>query len=104
MVIEAEAVAGDPEAVMKRLWTYVGLPYIEAAFEWDAAEVPKGWEHVRGWHKDAVSSSGIRRDDRDPDEVFEAAAAEAGHLREYLAHHGVFYEKLREASGCAPVF
>jgi hypothetical protein len=77
----------------------IGLPYTEAAFEWDAAEVSKGWEYVRGWHNDAVSSSGIRRDDRDPDEVFEAAAAEAGHLREYLAHHLVFYDKLKAAAG-----
>jgi len=98
MVIEAEAVAGDPKAVMKRLWGFVGLPYIEAAFEWEAAEVPKGWEHVRGWHNDAVSSSGIRRDDKDPDEVFEAVAAKADHLREYLAHHAVFYEKLKAAA------
>ena len=39
-VSEAEAVAAEPTAEMTRLWADVALPFLEAAFEWDAAEVP----------------------------------------------------------------
>ena len=94
MVIEAEAVAEDPQGTIGRLWSYAGLPYAEKAFEWNAEDEPADWQYVRGWHDNAASSSGIRRDDKDPKEVF-GAVADKGNLREYLAHHWVFYEKLK---------
>ncbi len=95
MVIEAEAVAADPQAVMRRVWDHAGLPFIADAFEWQAEHVPKGWQHVEGWHGEVVGSTGIRKDDRDPQAVFEAEAAGAPQLYGMLAHHRVFYEKLR---------
>ncbi|MGI9463860.1 MAG: hypothetical protein ACR2OM_07970, partial [Aestuariivirgaceae bacterium] len=76
------------------VWDRAGLPFIAEAFEWNSAKVPEGWEYVQGWHRDAVASTGIRKDDTDPDETF-AAVADAEHLKAYLAHHQVFYEKLK---------
>jgi hypothetical protein len=98
MVIEAEAVAGDPPAVIGRLWDRAGLPFIDSAFDWGDDTVPDGWQHVEGWHKKVLSSTGIRKDDSDPAEVFEKAARTAPHLRDLLDHHWRFYEKLRQAS------
>ena len=94
VVISAEAVTVDPRGVIGAMWDYCGLPFVDDAFSWDEGAVPKGWEYVKGWHKDAVSSSGIRREERDPDEVFDKAAAQAGHLKDYLSHHWPAYENL----------
>ena len=96
MVIEAEAVAADPSAVIGRVWSYAGLAYVEAAFEWNV-EVLDDWQYVEGWHQDVVSSTGIRKDETDPDEAF-AAVAEASHLKDFLAHHQPFYDKLKDAA------
>lgn len=93
VVIEAEAVAADPRDVIGRVWACAGLPFVDAAFEW-SAEVPDDWQHVEGWHRKAVSSTGIRKDETDPDAAF-AAVADAPHLKDYLAHHQVFYDKLK---------
>ena len=95
MVIEAEAVAADPKAVIGRVWAQAGQPFVAHAFAWQAGDVPESWEHVAGWHDEVVGSTGIRADDRDPDAVFEAAARQAPHLRAYLAHHAPYYAKLR---------
>ncbi len=97
LVIEAEAVANDPPAVIGRVWQRAGLPFVAAAFDWSGNKVPDDWEHVEGWHKKVLSSTGIRKDDSDPGEVFEKAARTAPHLRDLLNHHWPFYEKLREA-------
>ena len=98
MVIEAEAVAEDPPGVIGRVWQRVGLPFVATAFDWNSEQVPDGWEHVEGWHKKVMSSTGIRKDDTDPAEAFEKAARTAPHLRDLLKHHWPFYEKLRETS------
>ncbi len=95
MVIEAEAVAADPKSVIGRLWDFAGLSFVPEAFEWNAAKVPEGWEYVQGWHRDAVASTGIRKDDTDPDDAFAEVADAAACLKDYLAHHEVFYEKLK---------
>ena len=95
MVVEAEAVAADTHKVIGDVWSFAGLPYVESAFEWESDEVPKGWEYVQGWHKDVVSSTGIRKDERDPGEVFAGVASQAGQMQDYLAHHWPFYEKLK---------
>lgn len=94
LVITAEAVARDPQAIIGGVWEAAGLPFVATAFEWNRSDMPGDWEYVKGWHADAVSSTGIRQDDTDPDDVF-AKVADAPHLKEYLAHHQVFYEKLK---------
>ena len=95
LVIEAEAVADNPARVIGRVWEAAGLPFVGSAFGWSNDEVPESWEYVRGWHNDVAGSTGIRKDERDPDEVFEAVAVKEPQLRDHLAHHQVYYEKLK---------
>ena len=98
VVIEAEAVAEDPERVVGNLWQRIGWPHVAGAFQWQATSTPDDWQYVAGWHKDAVASTGIQRDDRDPQAVFDKAAEKIPHLRDYLAHHLEFYERLRSVA------
>lgn len=92
-VIQAETLADDPRGVLTPVWDWAGLPFIDA-FKWDADQTPKGWGHVAGWHPEVIGSTGLTTDPRDADEVFEAAAKQAPHLRSYLAYHQPFYDQL----------
>ena len=100
VVVEAEAVRADPKGTMRALWAQIGLPYTEAAFDWQAP--PRDWEHVSAWHEEAMTSSGIRT--ADPEEMlrkemeFDALAEDVPHLRAYLAHHAPFYQRLSEVA------
>ena len=99
-VIQAEAVQADTRGAMGAFWQAVGLPYIEDAFSWDKQKPPEDWQGVTGWHGDAMTSGGIRKaDDEDAHAAFEAAAESAPKLRDLLAHHLPFYEKLKAAAG-----
>jgi hypothetical protein len=98
LVLQAEVIADDPQREIGRLWRYAGLAPLPQAFNWRAEAAPSDWEYVRGWHADVIGSSGIRTDNRDAQTVFEQAASNAPHLREYLAHHQPFYEKLRQVA------
>lgn len=96
-IVDANAVRADTRGVLSHLWEAVGLPYVGAAFDWQS-ETPADWEQVDAWHGKATSTSGIqpisdteRQEQRDR---FEAAAEKAPHLRDYLAHHQPFYDKL----------
>lgn len=100
MVISAEALTADPQAVIGEVWARAGLPFVASAFSWQAGEVPESWEYVAGWHGTAVNSTGIRQDVTDPEAAFEAAAEKIPRLRGYLAHHWPFYERLLEMAGC----
>lgn len=97
VVIRAEDVRRDTRAAMAHLWRAVGLPFSEAAFDWQT-EQPKDWAQVGGWHGDVSASSSIRP--LDADEVaeqqrkFDALAATYPRMRECLAHHLPYYEKL----------
>ena len=95
LVIEAEAVANDPQTEIRRMWDLAGLPFVASVFEWNAAETPDAWRYVEGWHGDVLSSTGIHKDETDPDEVFAEVAAKAPHLTGFLAHHQPYYDKLQ---------
>lgn len=95
LVIEAEAVQADAAGILGALWRRAGLPFVEAAFSWTADSVPEGWERVEGWHGQALSSRGIQPSRDDAAAVFEKAARAAPHLRDHLAHHLPFYERLK---------
>ena len=79
------------------------LPYIKEAFAWDAGGVPDDWQSVTGWHKDVISSHGIRptsgEDDAAITRQFEKAVAREPRLAALLEHHWPFYEKLLAVSG-----
>ncbi|MEM7221584.1 MAG: hypothetical protein AAF495_01305 [Pseudomonadota bacterium] len=102
VVIEAEAVQADTAGAMNAYWEKIGLPAAPHAFNWNGDTPPEEWQQVAGWHGDVASSSGIRPPDPEEDAkqeaTFDAAAAEAPRLRELLAHHRPFYEKLKRAT------
>ncbi|MDQ2067628.1 hypothetical protein Q9295_14715 [Xinfangfangia sp. CPCC 101601] len=97
VVIRAEAVRADTRAAMASYWEKVGLPFSEAAFEWQS-EKPKDWDQVGGWHGDVSSSNGIRPISEDEirktRENFDKLAEAHPKMRAYLDHHQVFYDRL----------
>jgi hypothetical protein len=99
VVIAAEAVQQDPEAIIGAYCRGLGLAPVAGVHEWAAGEVPEGWAQVAGWHGKVLSRGGIVADT--PEETaasraeFADAAKEAPQLVAYLEHHMPFYEKLR---------
>ena len=94
VVIRAESVRQDTRGTMAQFWATVGLPFSEAAFDWQS-EKPKDWDQVGGWHGDVSASKGIRplteEEIRAQRETFEAMAQEHPNMRVHLAHHQPFY-------------
>lgn len=97
VVIRAESVRADTRGAMARFWQAVGLPFSEAAFDWQS-EKPKDWEQVGGWHGDVSASTGIRpltdEEIRAQRETFEKMAQAHPNMRAHLAHHRPFYDLL----------
>lgn len=98
LVIEAEVVRADTRGLMAALWSRIGLPFREAAFEWQSG-VPEDWAQVGDWHGAVSASAGIRPVEADEAvrkrQAFEACAETAPHLRDFLAHHLPYYRKLQ---------
>lgn len=96
-IVDANDVRADPRGVIGALWARIGLPYVAEAFDWQS-ETPQDWQQVEGWHGKATSTTGIQplteAERTRQREKFEEAAGKAPHLRDYLAHHLPFYEKL----------
>lgn len=96
LIVCAEDIQRDPRGTMGAVWDRAGLDFVGGAFEWQSGEVPQDWERVAGWHGNVLASTGIAAATGDAADVFERAAAKAPHLREFLAHHAFYYDKLRE--------
>ncbi len=98
VVIDAHQIRADPRGVISALWAAVGLPFVGKAFDWQS-ETPEDWDQVEAWHDKATSTTGIQpltdADLQKQRDRFEACATDTPHLRDYLAHHQVFYEKLK---------
>jgi hypothetical protein len=94
LVFNSEVVGRDPKGVMGLIWERGGFSYSEDAFDWSNKPFPKQLENVQTWHKNLTKSNGIYRDNRDPDEVFEASAKHEPKLRTMLEYHKPFYELL----------
>lgn len=100
-VITAEDIRRDPRAAMAALWARLGLPYSEVAFDWQKQK-PKDWEQVSGWHADVMASTSIRPISADETVVlqaqFDEMAAAQPRMKDYLAYHRPFYERLRSVA------
>ncbi|QIE44789.1 hypothetical protein G5B38_04175 [Pseudohalocynthiibacter aestuariivivens] len=96
-VLRAEDIRNDPKGMMAAFWAAVDLPYTAQAFDW-AGDVPEDWAQVEAWHGSVTDSRAIRPLPEDYHEAaqarFDAAAAKAPQLREYLATHRPAYEAL----------
>ena len=97
-VIEAERVQADPQGMMRAFWRRTGLPDKPEALDWQSEETPQDWQAVEGWHRKVLASSGIAPPRGDAETAFDRAAQETPRLRELLARHEPFYEKLKAFS------
>jgi len=101
VVIQAEAIRKDTRFAVESWWHSMGIAPNESAFEW-GQETPQDWEQVKGWHHNAMQSTSIHpwteADAQLESDRFETAATVAPHLREYLQHHEVFYQRLKAES------
>ena len=99
VVIRAEDIRNAPGAMMRALWDQVGLPDAPHALDW-TGDVPQDWAQVGTWHGEASATDGIRPMDAGYEErareKFETAATQTPHLRDYLAYHQPFYQRLSE--------
>lgn len=98
-IVAAEAVQADCKGMMRAYWAAVGLPPADHALSWDSASTPEAWGQFTGWHGKVWDSKVIQPED--PAEVqkreddFDKAATEAPFLKDLLAHHLPYYEKLK---------
>ncbi len=101
VVIEAEAVRRDTRGSLREMWEIIGLPFSEAAFDWQD-EKPKDWAQVDGWHSDVSSSKAIREltldELMDQERAFFAGAQEQPKMLVYLEHHLPYYLRLKNAA------
>lgn len=91
-VVRAEDVQKDPEGVVDKLWSRIGLPPAPHAFTWESGGVDD-WEQVGGWHGRASATDGIQPP-RERTGVWEDAVAEAPHLARLRERHQPAYERL----------
>ena len=94
LVITADQLRQAPQETLRRYWTRIGLPFVEAAFQWDDS-VPEGWQSVVGWHGDVLKHGAIKPPEAGPDSRAEVAAL-GPPFTDYDRHHRPFYEALRE--------
>ena len=100
MVIMADALRADAPRTLRRYWAHVGLPDAPHAFAWDN-KVPEGWESVKEWHGDVLSSGAIRA--ADPTRDYPAELAALGPVYAgYDAHHRPFYEAFAKVAAMQP--
>ena len=96
LVIDAASISASPSSSIKMMCEFADIPFIEKALSWTAHDLPEDWQQAKAWHQSSINSTGFApADQRDPDDVFNAAAADLPKLHDYLAHHQQFYQQLK---------
>ncbi len=89
LVIRSEDLLRDPEAEVKAYCEAVGLPYLPDALRWSPGDRPE-WQRHRGWHLDAIHSSGFTAGRN----VYQETVDNHPLLRSFYEHHYPFYERI----------
>jgi hypothetical protein len=89
VVVESDDLITAPEATVRAYCARVGIPFRAEALAWQPANRPE-WKPSERWHADAGASSGFHQ----KQQTYGVDVASHPTLREYLAHHLPFYEKL----------
>jgi hypothetical protein len=101
IVVQSEKIQSDPAGQMARYWAAVGLPARMEALDWSDT-APEDWQQVSGWHKDVMSSKGIRPlDSTQVEETharFETLAEAQPRFREFHERHSGFHARLIQYS------
>jgi hypothetical protein len=87
IVITAEDLEDDPEGTVEAYCEAVGIDFKPESLNWEASE-PDEWKGWDEWHKDAIASTGIKKDM----EKFDITIDEKPFLRSYYEYHLPFYE------------
>ena len=102
LILVAEEVRENVEAVITLFWQHLGLEINDQAFEWTTENTPEDWQQVSGWHSNVSQSQGIRKPSKENDlkrqREFEQLAKSHPQLKALLDHHLPFYNKLRHQS------
>lgn len=89
VVVSAERLLADPEAVVAAYCERVGLPHLPGALSWQPGDRPE-WEPNRRWHLDAIASSGFRA----PRRRHAVGIGDEPRLRRFYEYHLPYYERL----------
>ena len=89
LVIRSEDLLRDPAAAVRAYCAAVGLPFRAEALHWAPGDRPE-WQRHRGWHLDAIRSSGFSSSQRAyPDTVDNHRL-----LKSFYDHHYPFYQRI----------
>jgi Sulfotransferase domain len=89
LVIRSEDLLRDPAAEIKAYCAAVGLPFRPQALHWAPGDRPE-WQRHRGWHLDAIRSSGFSSGQHAyPDTVDNHRL-----LKSFYDHHYPFYQRI----------
>lgn len=105
LVLCAEDIQADPQAMIGMMWQEVGLKFQAEAFEWKREDAPEDWKQVDQWHRSALNRQSIKREttsERELQKQFTNAAKSAPVLQELLDHHLPFYRKLVDVAFRSP--
>jgi Sulfotransferase domain len=92
-VINAEALAQEPEATVRNLCEHLGLNFLPDAMQWEKA-CPPQWMPWRSWHKAAEDSTQIVAPTSG--EMDDQLLKQYPRMKAYYDHHRPFYERMNE--------
>ncbi len=97
LVLEAENIQRDPEAVIGAVWQQIGLSFKPEAFNWDSNSKPSDWQQVDQWHQKTLAKKSIQSNTLTESEIQQAFLRDVKkepNLQRYFDHHWPFYQKL----------
>jgi Sulfotransferase domain len=89
LVIRSEDLLRDPAGEVAAFCAAVGLPYRPGALHWEPGDRPE-WQRHRGWHLDAISSSGFTAGAN----RYRDTPDNHPQLRSFYEHHYPFYQRI----------
>ena len=89
LVFRSEDLLRDPAAEVKAYCEAAGLPFLPRALHWAPGERPE-WQRHRGWHLDAIRSSGFTQ----AQNTYPATVDNHPLLRSFYEYHYPFYARL----------
>lgn len=89
LVILSEDLLRDPATEVNAYCEAVGLPFLPGALHWAPDDRPE-WQRHRGWHLDAIRSSGFASQDN----VYPDTVDNHELLRSFYEHHLPYYQRI----------
>ncbi|MGI9317458.1 MAG: hypothetical protein ACR2QW_09020 [bacterium] len=105
LVMRAEEIQDNPQAVIGAMWQRIGLEIKPEAFEWNQDDAPDDWKQVNQWHHSALKQQSIKKERMSEQELqkqFDDAAKSAPRLQQLLEYHLPYYRKLAAAADRSP--